>query len=76
MERYLDTTLSAQERAKDLLSKLSLDEKMAQLVGVFSVKGRAAEMAAFFRNGIGQISTLGFRMCESMEEAAAWQREL
>lgn len=76
MERYLDTTLSAQERAKDLLGKLSLDEKMAQVVGVFSVKGRAAEMAAFFRNGIGQISTLGFRMCESMEEAAAWQREL
>lgn len=76
MERYLDTNLSAKERAKDLLSKLSLDEKMAQVVGVFSVKGREAEMAAFFQNGIGQISTLGFRMCESMEEAAAWQREL
>ena len=54
MERYLDTNLSAKERAKDLFSKLSLDEKMAQVVGVFSVKGREAEMTAFFQNGIGQ----------------------
>lgn len=76
MERYLDTSLTAKERAEDLLNKLSLDEKMAQVVGVFAVKGREKEMAAFFKNGIGQISTLGFRMCESMEEAADWQRQL
>ena len=76
MERYMDTALGARERAEDLLGRLSLDEKMAQVVGLFSVKGREEEMAKFFRNGIGQISTLGFRMCESMEEAAAWQREL
>lgn len=76
MKNYMDTTLSAGERAKLLLSELSLEEKIAQLAGVFAFKGREAQMAAFLQNGIGQISTLDFRRLESMEEAAAWQREL
>jgi len=76
MKSYMDTSLTARERAELLLKEMTLDEKIAQLTGVFSVKGREKEMAAFFKNGIGQISTLGFRMCESIEEASAWQREL
>ena len=76
MKNYMDTSLTARERAELLLQEMTLDEKIAQLTGVFSVKGRDKEMAAFFKNGIGQISTLGFRMCESIEEASAWQREL
>ena len=76
MERFMDTTLTARERAELLLKEMTLDEKIAQLTGVFSLKGYEDKMAAFFKNGIGQISTLGFRMCESMEEAAAWQRQL
>lgn len=76
MKNYMDTSLTARERAKLLLKEMTLDEKIFQLTGVFSIKGREKEMAAFFKNGIGQISTLSFRTCESMEEAAAWQREL
>ena len=76
MKNYMDTALTPHERAELLLKEMTLDEKLAQLVGVFSVKGREKEMAAFFKNGIGQISTLGFRTCDSMEEAAAWQRKL
>lgn len=76
MKNYMDTSLPARERAELLLKEMTLDEKIAQLTGVFSVKGREKEMAALFKNGIGQISTLGFRMCESIEEASAWQREL
>ena len=76
MKTYLDTTLTAKERAAALLSEMTLEEKLAQLVGVFAVKGKEDRMAAFFRNGIGQISTLEFRMCESAAEAAAWQRSL
>ena len=38
MEKYLDTNLSAKERASDLLCKMSLEEKMAQVAGVFAVK--------------------------------------
>ena len=76
MKNYMDTSLTARERAEILLKEMTLDEKIAQLTGVFSIKGREKEMAAFFKNGIGQISTLGFRTCESMDEAAEWQRKL
>ena len=76
MTNYMNTSLSARERAELLLKEMTLDEKIAQLTGVFAVKDPEEEMAAFFRNGIGQISTLGFRMCESIEEASAWQRQL
>lgn len=72
MEKYLDKNLPAKERAKDLLGKMSLEEKMAQVTGVLAVPGRDEEMKKFLRHGIGQISTLEFRMCESMEEAAQW----
>lgn len=44
MERYLDVNLSANERAMDLLSRMSLDEKMAQLSGLFAVKGKEEKM--------------------------------
>ena len=76
MERYMDTTLTARERAELLLKEMTLDEKIAQLTGVFSLKGYEDKMAAFFKNGIGQISTLGFRMCESMEAAFGFTQVL
>ena len=58
MKEYMDTTLSPRERAKLLMKEMNLDEKMAQLVGVFAIKGAEDRMAAFFKNGIGQISSL------------------
>lgn len=76
MEKYLNKNLSAKERAADLLNKMSLEEKMAQAAGVLAVKGKEKEMKQFLRHGIGQVSTLEFRRCGSMEEAAQWQREL
>ena len=76
MEKYLDKNLPAKERAADLLSQMTLDEKIAQVAGVFAVPGREEEMKRFLRHGIGQVSTLEFRNCESMEEAAQWQRTL
>ncbi len=76
MEAYMNISLSAKKRAELLLKEMTLEEKVAQLAGVFAVKGREEQMAAFFSNGIGQISTLSFRMCESTEEIAQWQRKL
>ena len=38
MELYLNPTYSHEERAKDLLQRLSLDEKMAQTVCAFPSK--------------------------------------
>ncbi|EOS40035.1 beta-glucosidase [Lachnospiraceae bacterium] len=76
MEKYLNKELQPKERALDLLSKMSLDEKMAQVTGVFAVKGREDAMKRFLQHGIGQVSTLEFRQCGSLEEAAQWQRDL
>ena len=76
MKDYRNAALQPKERAELLLQEMTLDEKMAQLACVFAVKGAEDRMAAFLRHGIGQISTLEFRSCGSMEEIAAWQRQL
>lgn len=44
MEKYLNKDLSPKERAKDLLGKMSLEEKMVQVTGVFAVPGKEKEM--------------------------------
>lgn len=78
MEKYLDASLSPEERADDLLQRMSLDEKMGQVNCVFPI----AQMADMAKDqiralhGIGQISTLDMRMQKTLEEAAEWQREL
>lgn len=83
-EKYLDTSLTAKERAEDLLSKLSLKEKMGQVncATVFSVEGKTGElMKQFFHqnvtqfDGVGQVGALAFRGMKSLEENVAWQRE-
>ena len=38
--KYLDPSLMPEERAQDLLSQMSLDEKMGQIVGVMAFEGR------------------------------------
>lgn len=73
---YKDRNLPSKMRAELLLQELSLDEKLAQLTGLFFFEGMEERMKAFLHNGIGQYSTLGFRTMESMEAVAAKQREL
>ena len=73
MEKYLDKTLSPEERAKDLLDKLSLEEKMAQINCCFGEHGDIEKEVAY---GIGQVSTLEMRQITSLEEAAKWQRKI
>ena len=78
MEKYLDAALSAEERAGDLLEKMSLEEKMGQVNCVFPFSGMMDLVRETIQksHGIGQISTLDMRMCDSLEEAVAWQRDL
>ena len=73
MERYLDRKLSAKERAEDLLSRMSIDEKIAQTGCVLVPAGREKEAAAYLKNGIGEISTLEVRMLKSVEEVQQFQ---
>ena len=76
MKEYMNAALQPKKRAGLLLREMTLEEKTAQLTGVFAMKGYEDRMAPFFKNGIGQISTLEFRACGSLEEIAAWQRQL
>ena len=76
MEKYMDITLSHEERAKDLIDKLSLDEKIAQITGVFAVRGQNEKTNEYIKNGIGQVSTLFFRDEATREACAKWQIEL
>lgn len=73
MEKYLDQNLSPDERAKDLLEKMSLEEKMGQVRCFFGGNDDAYKDAPY---GIGQVSTLEMRNITSLEEAAKWQRNL
>lgn len=62
--KYMDTSLSAKERAKALLSELSLDEKMAQINCLFPFRDREEYKAYYEREskyGIRQVSTLQLR---------------
>ena len=73
MDRYLDTTLSPEERAEDLLAKMSAEEKLAQLTGVFAIREMDEKQMT---HGIGQVSTLAFREELDSDEVAKWQKEL
>ena len=72
-EKYLDATLSAEERADDLLAKMSLDEKFAQTQCGF------AELLLENGNypyGMGQVSCLFASMLETVDEGDAVIEEL
>ena len=76
MERYMNPELSPMERAQDLLSRMSTDEKLKQLIGAFPRPGHEEELDAAVTGGIGQYSTLEMRRLDTLEEAAKWQRDL
>ncbi len=76
MKEYMNASLAPKKRAELLLSEMTLDEKMAQITGVFAFPGKEDRMAEYLPYGIGQISALEFRSADSLEELSAWQRKL
>lgn len=74
MKKYMRTELPAKERARFLLGELSLEEKIAQLQGMFIFKGREEHLTTALKYGIGQICTMFFTLDGSMEDVAALQR--
>lgn len=79
MKSYQEPGRSPEERAALLLTELSLDEKMAQLGCVFPFGENAQDfnwISAQVPFGIGQVSTLEMRRCDTLEECAAWQRRV
>lgn len=76
MEKYLDRSLSPKERAKDLLEKLSPEEKMAQTNCVLVPIGREKDAAAYCKYGMGEVSTLEVRNLKTAQEAVRFQRDI
>lgn len=76
MEKYLDAALSPEERADDLLGRMSLDEKMAQVCGMWLIPDHMDGMCEAARHGIGQVSTLWMRSMKTLDEVVGWQRKV
>lgn len=77
--RWKDTTLTPAQRAADLLKELSLDEKMAQVVGFMPNEfndDALRTMRERYPHGVGSISCLAMRGMNTLEEAALWQRRV
>lgn len=72
-EKYLDSSLSAEERADDLLVKMSLNEKFAQTQCGFAE--RLLENGEY-PYGMGQVSCLFASMLETVDEGEAVIEEL
>lgn len=76
MQRYEDKALSPRERAEDLLTQMSLEEKMAQVQGYFLHPGDETNFAGRFPYGVGEISCLEMRDMETIDEAIYLQHAL
>ena len=74
---YQNPALAPEQRAELLLKELSVREKLAQLTGWLSFDSNdAAQVAERFPHGLGQVSTLQMRACETAEDAATMQRTI
>ncbi|HIT52496.1 MAG TPA: glycoside hydrolase family 3 C-terminal domain-containing protein [Candidatus Fimivicinus intestinavium] len=76
---YNDPALSPAERTEALLREMSIEEKLAQLRGVFPFGPSWDDFDTLSRqtkNGIGQVSTLQMRDMATKEECCAWQRRV
>ena len=74
MDKWMDTTLSPEKRAELLLKEMTLDEKMKQVVGMWSFP-QVYGMDQVFENGMGSFSTLDYRNMRDKQECAASQRK-
>ena len=57
-EKYLDSSLTPEERAEDLLGRLSVEEKVYQISGIWA---QMIDEPGQIDYGIGQVSTLEMR---------------
>jgi beta-xylosidase len=79
---YFDASLSVEKRVEDLLSRMTLDEKLAQLGCVWSTQllheGRFQRSAAREKlaHGIGHVTRIGGATLLSPRESAAFANEI
>ena len=77
MTPHMDINQAPEKRARALLNKLSVEEKMAQLVCWMPTElGSYDELEELNPYSVGHISCLEMRMLESLEDCAMLQREI
>ncbi len=82
MQIYRDPAHTVEERAEDLLSRMSIDEKVAQLGGVWAMqllqngKFSANQARKLINNGIGQICRAGVGTTLSPEKIVDYVNDL
>ncbi|MDR2514752.1 MAG: glycoside hydrolase family 3 C-terminal domain-containing protein [Christensenellaceae bacterium] len=78
-QAYINTALPPEKRASALLEELSLEEKLAQIVGLATWDAQALDFVYIRENtpyGVGEVSTLEVRRFETLEDVAQWQRDV
>lgn len=73
MEKYLDSSLSAQERTEDLLSKMSIEEKVRQLGNTMAIWLLPNEVQDL-KGGIGSVMFLDMDMEHLAEQTYKLQK--
>jgi len=58
MEKYKDTSLPIKERVEDLLARMSLEEKVSQLLCIM-VRGEPSTILSRFPYGVGEVGIFG-----------------
>lgn len=73
---YEDRNVSPDERARDLLAQMTLEEKMGQICAYFPRNWSKEDLKEQNPYGAGEISCFGMREIENAEELERYQREL
>ncbi|QJD85009.1 glycoside hydrolase family 3 N-terminal domain-containing protein [Cohnella herbarum] len=68
--KYLNPSLPAIDRAEDLLSRMSLEEKMSQIVGFLPGKDPIEQLEKDYPHGAGEVSMLFVGQLRDREEVA------
>lgn len=76
MEIYRDSSRTPEERAEDLLAKMTLEEKLAQMTGYNPAGWSSDDLEKDFPYGAGQVAFLGGIDSNNIYEAARFQREI
>lgn len=67
---YLDSSLPAHDRAEDLLQRMSIEEKMGQIVGYMPEKGSIEKLEKDYPQGAGEVVMLFAGELEDKESVA------
>lgn len=76
MEIYKESSRSPEERAEDLIARMTLEEKLAQMTGYNPASWSDDDLDRDFPYGAGQVNFFGGIELKTIYEAAEYQRDL